>query len=150
MTKARTDADRHASFISHSALVIGGVPLSGSLTCNYPDMMRSVGSDWARKHPLWGPLFLRWRSIVSGPPKFPDRLLLWVDAVGSYLVCMGSEVALGQPAAQGPGPDVPILGDLSRRHAIIRRDGETYSIEAIRPVRIDGRAIERTVPLADG
>ena len=87
---------------------------------------------------------------MAGAPKFPDRLLLWVDAVGSYLVCMGNEVSLGQPAVGGTGPDVPILGDLSRRHAIIRRDSETYSIEAIRPVRIDGRVIERTVPLADG
>jgi len=76
--------------------------------------------------------------------------MLWVDAVGSYLVCLNAEVALGQPAAQGAGPDVPILGDLSRRHAVIRREGEAYSIEAIRPVRVEGRAIERIVPLTDG
>jgi len=137
---------RHSLDNRHSARV----PLSGNLTSNYPDMMRSANSDWARKHPLWGPLFVRWRNVVAGPPKFPDRLLLWVDAVGSYLVCLGNEVAIGQPAASEVGPDVPILADLSRRHAVIRREGETYWLEAIRPVRIDGRAIERTVPLADG
>src|SRR5262249_54660246 len=113
-------------------------------------MMRSANSDWARKHPLWGPLVVRWRNVVAPAAKFPDRLMLWVDAVGSYLVCLNAEVALGQPAAQGAGPDVPILGDLSRRHAVIRREGEAYSIEAIRPVRVEGRAIERIVPLTDG
>src|SRR5215467_12503460 len=90
---------RHSSFVIHWTFGIQFRLLSGNLTSNYPDMMRSANSDWARKHPLWGPLFVRWRNVVAGPPKFPDRLLLWVDAVGSYLVCMGDEVALGQPAA---------------------------------------------------
>ena len=45
---------------------------------------------------------------------------------------------------------MPILGDLSRRHAIIRREGEGYSIEAVRPVRLDGRPVQRSAPLWDG
>jgi hypothetical protein len=110
-------------------------------------MIRPTSSDWARQHPVWGPLFVRWRNIVSAPTKMPDRLMLWVDAVGSYLVCMGDEVALGQPAAGGAAPDVPILGDLSRRHAVIRREGENYSIEAFRSVRVDGKPVSRTAPL---
>ena len=82
--------------------------------------------------------------------KMPDRLLLWVDAVGGYLVALGSEVSLGQPAGAGAAPDVPILGDLSRRHAVIHREGESYSIEAVRPVRVDGRTVGHTAPLLEG
>lgn len=78
-----------------------------------------------------------------------DRFLLWVDAVGGYWVCLGDEIVLGQPV--GPGQvDVPILGDLSNRHARIRRDGEGYLIEPIRDVWINGRRTTDVVPLHDG
>jgi len=46
--------------------------------------------------------------------------------------------------------DVPILGDISSRHARIRRDGEGYLIEAIREVWLDGRPVDRVAALADG
>jgi len=75
-----------------------------------------------------------------------DRFLLWVDAVGGYLVCLGDEVTLGQPVRSG-NVDIPILGDLSSRHARIWRDGEGYLIEAIREVRVDGRPVGRVASL---
>lgn len=78
-----------------------------------------------------------------------DRFLLWVDGVGGYWVCLGDEVTLGQPVPSGE-IDVPILGDLSKRHARIRRDGEGYLIEAFRPVRVDGRRVERVASLTSG
>ena len=46
--------------------------------------------------------------------------------------------------------DVPILGDLSSRHARIRRDGEGYLIEALRDVRVDGRPVHDVGWLRDG
>jgi len=78
-----------------------------------------------------------------------DRFLLWIDSVGGFWVCTKDEVTLGQPGF-GPEVDVPILGDLSRRHARIRRDGEGYLIEAIRPLRVDGRPAEPVAALVDG
>ena len=60
-----------------------------------------------------------------------DRFLIWVDAVGGYWVCLGDEVLMGQPV-QSDQVDIPLLGDLSGRHARIRRDGEGYLIEAIK------------------
>ncbi len=113
-------------------------------------MRHQIPSDWSRRQPLWWPLAMRWREVVTNATKMPDRLLLWVDAVGGYLVAMGNEISLGQPAAAGAAPDVPILGDLSRRHAIIRREGEAYWIEALRPVRIDGKSVPHTAPLLEG
>ncbi|HET6884466.1 MAG TPA: FHA domain-containing protein, partial [Pirellulales bacterium] len=92
----------------------------------------------ARQEP---PAAFPWRPI--------DRFLLWVDGVGGYLVCTRDEVTLGQPVPEAQ-VDVPILGDLSRRHAKIRRDGEAYLIEPRRPVRLDGRSIDRSTALADG
>lgn len=78
-----------------------------------------------------------------------DRFLLWVDAVGGYWVCLGDEIVLGQPV-RADQIDVPLLGDLSGRHARIRRDGEGYLIEAIRDVWLDGRPVVDFAPLADG
>ena len=77
------------------------------------------------------------------------RFMLWVDAVGGYRVCLADRVTLGQPLACG-SVDVPILGDISSRHAEIRRDGEGYVIEAVRDVRLDGRAVEQTGLLREG
>ena len=78
-----------------------------------------------------------------------DSFMLWVDAVGGFLVCLSDAVVLGQPARYG-SVDVPILGDLSSQHARIRRDGEGYLIEAIREARLDGRDVNRVGTLSDG
>ncbi len=77
-----------------------------------------------------------------------EKLMLWVDAVGGYWVCLADAVVLGQPSAE-VRVDVPILGDLSSRHARIRRDGEGYLIEALHPTRVDGKPVRRVAPLAD-
>ena len=77
------------------------------------------------------------------------RFLLWVDAVGAYWVCLGDEVTLGQPV-RGGAVDVPILGDISNRHARICRDGEGYWIEPLRDVRVDGHLLRAPAPLVDG
>lgn len=77
------------------------------------------------------------------------RFLLWVDGVGGFLVCLGDEIMIGQPVP-GAAVDVPILGDVSRKHAVIRRDGESYLIRALRPIKLDGRLIETVALLTDG
>ncbi|NUQ63396.1 MAG: hypothetical protein HUU20_13035 [Pirellulales bacterium] len=78
-----------------------------------------------------------------------ERFLLWIDAVGGYLVLMQDEVVLGQPAPQSRA-DVPILGDISGRHARICRDGEGYLLEALRPAWVNGRSAAPTAMLTDG
>jgi hypothetical protein len=73
----------------------------------------------------------------------PRRALLWVDAVGGFLVCLDDCVVLGQPSS-GDRVAVPILADLSRRHAVIRRDAEAYVLEtlaAAATTRVDGREV---------
>ena len=64
------------------------------------------------------------------------RLLLWVDAVGGFFVCPGNEIRVGQ-AVPGSTVDLPLLADLSRHHATIRRDEEGYTIEPLRDVRLN-------------
>ena len=69
--------------------------------------------------------------------KTNQRLVTWIDGVGGYLICLGDEVTLGQPAGAG-GAEISILADLSRRHATILRERESYVLTPIHPVHIDG------------
>jgi hypothetical protein len=78
-----------------------------------------------------------------------DKFMLWIDAVGGYWVCLNDEITIGQPVATG-NIDVPILGDISPRHAKIHRDGEGYLIEAIREVLVDGRPVRPVASLSEG
>lgn len=77
------------------------------------------------------------------------RFLLWVDGVGGYLVCEGDELVIGQPAP-GNRVDLPILADLSRRHAVVRRYSEGYVLEPVKECRLDGRPVAAPVSLRDG
>ncbi|MGD0898354.1 MAG: FHA domain-containing protein [Thermoguttaceae bacterium] len=114
-------------------------------------------------------------AAKEGPFAGTEKFMLWVDAVGGYRVCLGEEVVIGQPSERekgtvpicrngpsgalhkwglspfpGTGADIPILADLSSRHARIRRDGENYVIEALRDVLLDGRPVRSSGWLADG
>src|SRR3989304_428365 len=94
----------------------------------------------------------RFRGLLTmdlGGTSKSDKFMLWIDAVGGYWVCLGDKITIGQPAGSG-NIDVPILGDISPRHAHIYRDGEGYLIEAIREVRGDGRPVRPTAYLHDG
>jgi FHA domain len=87
-------------------------------------------------------------DAVSGN-EHPQNGLLWVDAVGGFLVCLDDQVVLGQPSS-GQAIAVPILADLSRRHAVIRREAGAYILEPIQKVSIDGREASGPVVLVDG
>ena len=85
-------------------------------------------------------------ASASGPR---GRFLLWLDAVGGYLVCLDNEVVLGRAGTDALA-DVPLLGDLSRQHATLVRDGEGYVIRAIKPTFINGREVVTAAPLKNG
>jgi hypothetical protein len=94
----------------------------------------------------------RFRGLLTmdlGGTTQSDKFMLWIDSVGGYWVCLGDKITFGQPGTSG-NIDVPILGDISPRHAQIHRDGEGYLIEAIRDVRVDGRPVRPTAYLHDG
>lgn len=81
----------------------------------------------------------------SGPGK---RFLLWADGIGGYLVCLDDRVVLGRAGLESCA-DVPLLGDISRRHATLVRDGDGYILHADQTTFLNGRRVE-TAPLRDG
>lgn len=74
--------------------------------------------------------------------------LLWIDAVGGFLVFMGDQITIGQ-AVPGTNVELPILGDLSRRHAIISRTGDDYIVHPIGVTRLDDQPLSGPARLGD-
>ena len=74
--------------------------------------------------------------------------LLWIDAVGGFLVFMGEQITIGQ-AVPGTNVELPILGDLSRRHAIISRTGDDYIVHPIGVTRLDDQPLSGPARLDD-
>ena len=77
------------------------------------------------------------------------RFLLWVDAVGGYLVCMDDQIVLGRAGADS-NADVPLMGDLSRNHATLVRDGDGYVLQAHHATFVNGKAVAEQAVLRDG
>ncbi len=76
------------------------------------------------------------RSVPGG-----SRYLLWADSIGGYLVCLGDEVVLGRASPDGQA-DVPLLGDLSRRHATLVRSGDGYLLRAHHTTFVNNRKVD--------
>lgn len=75
--------------------------------------------------------------------------LLWIDAVGGFLVLADDEVTIGQ-AIPETSVDVAIQGDVSRRHAMIRRHQDEYVLHPLGPVAVAGSRLEGPALLCDG
>ncbi len=86
------------------------------------------------------------RSEAAGPK---GRFLLWVDAVGGYLVCLDDRIVLGRAGPDSPA-DIPLLGDLSRNHATLVRSGESYMLQAHHPSFVNGKPVIDQAMLRDG
>lgn len=96
-----------------------------------PNPMMFAQDEWMNQQP-------------TGP-----RFMMWVDGVGGYLTCLSETVRIGQ-AVTGTRVEVPVIGDLSRQHAVIKRQGEAYWIQPCAPTSVGGRAITEPRWLSHG
>jgi hypothetical protein len=86
------------------------------------------------------------RVETAGPN---GRFLLWVDAVGGYLVCLDDRIVLGR-AGSDSHADIPLMGDLSRNHATLLRHGDGYLLQAHHASFINGKPVVKESVLRDG
>ena len=82
------------------------------------------------------------------PKGWPDRFLLWVDGVGSYLVLKSGRVSIGR-AGSSSRPDVALAADIAGVQAEILRVDDDYFLAAHAAVEVNGRRVDRKL-LADG
>lgn len=84
-------------------------------------------------------------SQTPTPMQPGQRYFLWIDGIGGYLLCLSPTIALGHLGSD-KSVDVPLLADVSRLHATLRRDAEgEYLLESARPLRVNGRPVSRGV-----
>ena len=82
-------------------------------------------------------------ELPSQPVLRPQpRFLLWIDSVGGFLVCLGTRVNVGQ-ATPDAFVDIPLFADVSRHHATLTREAEGYVLEAVRPLFVNSRAVDK-------
>ncbi len=76
---------------------------------------------------------------------FPRRFFLWIDGVGSWLVCLNSRVVIGQASPVSGPIDIPLTADIARIHATLLRDEESYLLESSREVTVNGSLVSKTL-----
>lgn len=86
------------------------------------------------------------QSDATGSPlpengQTATRYLLWIDGVGTWLVLWNNQIVVGGPGSDDRRADVALLADLTRRHATIIREGESYRLLAHAPTRVSGRTV---------
>ncbi len=72
--------------------------------------------------------------------------LLWIDGTGGFLVCDGPSVVVGQAVEQAR-VEIPILGDLNRRHMRFHQTEQGHLLEPWGNVGINQKVIKETTPL---
>jgi hypothetical protein len=78
-----------------------------------------------------------------------NRYMLWVDGVGGFLLCLDPQVTIGR-AIPDAGIEIPILGDLRRRHLRIARTGSDYIATALSETRVANQTINGPQLLQNG
>jgi hypothetical protein len=91
--------------------------------------------------------FAQDNGMNQQPPS--PRCMMWVDGVGGYLMCLSETVRVGQAVA-GTHVEIPVMGDLSRLHVTIERQGEVYLIRPHGPTWVGHRAVTEPRLLTDG
>lgn len=80
-----------------------------------------------------------------------DQQMLWVDGVGGYLVTLADQIVIGQPGVgASDGPDLPILADLSRRHARLARTGGRYVLTPYGSAKLNGKKLDGPAVIENG
>lgn len=100
-------------------------------------------SSWRR---ALGRLSIAKLSMTDQPRS--QRFVIWIDAVGGFLVCVGDEVTFGQAVAEAR-VDVPLVADVARHHATIRRDAEGYVLDPSGKTWLDDRPLASAAPLGE-
>lgn len=79
-----------------------------------------------------------------------DRYMLWIDGVGAWQLCVGSEFLIGGPTLEHSSGDICLMANLSRRHATLHRIGEDWFIHPHQSTVVSGRSVTGPTLLRTG
>ena len=95
-----------------------------------------------------------WKAVENSTaiPARHQQFLIWVDAVGGFLVCPNSMNIIGCAIPQA-NIEIPIMADLSRRHVKIQSTTDGHLIHPLAntaTVILDGQTIASSTPWTSG
>lgn len=67
-----------------------------------------------------------------------QTFMMWIDGVGGYLVCPAARNTIGQAITQS-NIQIPILGDLQRRHCRIETVERSHLLQPLGNLTVDGK-----------
>lgn len=70
--------------------------------------------------------------------KSEQTFMMWIDGVGGYLVCPAARNTIGQAITQS-NIQIPILGDLQRRHCRIETVERSHYLQPFGNLTVDGK-----------
>ena len=79
-----------------------------------------------------------------------DRYMVWIDGVGAWQLCVGSQFLIGGPTLEDTSADICLMANLSRRHASLLRKGEDWFIHPHQSTVVSGRAVNGPTLLRTG
>lgn len=79
-----------------------------------------------------------------------ERYMLWIDGVGAWQLCLGSEFLIGGPTSESSAADICLMANLSRKHATLQRIGEDWFIHPHQSTVVAGRSISGPTLLRTG
>lgn len=83
-------------------------------------------------------------------PMPTERYMLWIDGVGAWQLCVGSQFLIGGPTLEDKSADICLMANLSRRHATLLRIGEDWFIHPHNSTVVSGRAVTGPTLLRTG
>jgi len=83
-------------------------------------------------------------------PMATERYILWIDGVGAWQLCVGSEFLIGGPTQENTAADICLMANLSRRHASLLRKDEEWFIHPHNSTVVSGRTITGPTLLRTG
>lgn len=79
-----------------------------------------------------------------------DRYMLWIDGVGAWQICVGSQFLIGGPTIEDSAADICLMANLSRRHATLQRIGEDWFIQPHQSTVVSNRPVTGPTLLRTG
>lgn len=97
---------------------------------------------------MFGAISQKVRAMTADSGKQPTRgFMLWIDGVGAWLACTNSDVTIGGPTFEEQAADISLLAALSRLHATLRRENDSWFLEPHADTQVANRTISAKTPL---
>jgi len=104
----------------------------------------------AESAPTFAPTFTAASEDTSVSSSRNRSYMLWIDGVGAWQLCAGHSFTIGAPSFEAAPADVVLLANISRHHAALHYQSDTWSVTASQSTSVSGRTVDSPTALRSG